>query len=703
MRMKPCVSRTQASACILALLTLAATPPMAAWAQVPNPTPPLNARNSIPDFPIRPGTLHVKQLPKHLRHAEGARLPASITSDVDQTACVQDAADLGAVCGYVNVPFDRKHPGQGTIPIYFELYLHSGTGPAESAILANFGGPGGATSDHRFDAFAIFEQNLDVHDLLLIDDRGRGLSGALGVTNCLEVQQGTAPWDQALAHCAAELGDAASRYGTGDIAQDTEAVRAALGYDKVDYFGLSYGGTDVSAYATRFGEHLRSIVLDSPSGAPNLEKFAFEQTRTQADPRIVRLDCLRSPTCSPDHTDPIAELESLILTVRFSPVEGDAYDANGNLTNVRIDEKALLNFVIHNTAGRFTSTGEVLAAAESLRRSDSGPLLRLGAEGPGPFVGGDYGDPTSFSAAAQFATSCVDHDQAWKWSSPVAERKAQYAAAVADLPADYFAPFSRAAATGRLFSWFGRDCLYWQKPTPSSPVAPLQATYPFVPTLVLSGDMDRTVPLEETSQVAALFPGSTFLPVAAAGHGSVFWSDCAAHLAAEFIETLQVGDTSCTHKPQTIWPAVGRFPLLARDARPAQVNPNGSNQIGVAERKVVTVAVATATDALQRIMIGDGNGFGVGLRDGTFQTIFGESSFTTTLTDCAFAADVIVSGTFTLESDNSLVADLVITGPGTAGGTIHVAGFWEAPAPVGNFKVTGKLGGKKVAVLVPEA
>ncbi|PYT23957.1 MAG: hypothetical protein DMG57_30335 [Acidobacteria bacterium] len=41
--------------------------------------------------------------------------------------------------------------------------------------------------------------------------------------------------------------------GTGDLAQDTEAVRAALGFAKVDYHGGSYGGTDVTAYATRFG------------------------------------------------------------------------------------------------------------------------------------------------------------------------------------------------------------------------------------------------------------------------------------------------------------------------------------------------------------------------------------------------------------------------------------------------------------------
>ena len=107
----------------------------------------------------------------------------------------------------MRVPFDRKHPEQGTIPIYFELYLHSGPGPAQSAILLNFGGPG--AYNERFIAtrpLHFFEQNLDVHDMLLIDDRGRGFSRALGATKCLEVQQGTAPWDQALADCATATG-----------------------------------------------------------------------------------------------------------------------------------------------------------------------------------------------------------------------------------------------------------------------------------------------------------------------------------------------------------------------------------------------------------------------------------------------------------------------------------------------------------------
>ena len=504
-----------ASLVVLFLSVLSTTSGQAAGA-----TPPAHARPFPPNSLVEENVRQIGQIPKVRFRTGVARLPASITSDVVQTACRPEAADLGAVCGHVRVPFNRKHPELGTIPIYFELYVHSGLGPAQSAILANFGGPGVTTTGLRDLAFGPFGRNLDKHDILLIDDRGRGLSAALGVTNCLEVQQGTAPWDQALADCATQLGNAASRYGSGDVAKDTEAVRAALGYDKVDYFGWSYGGTDVTAYATRFGEHLRSIVLDSPSGTPNLDPFVSEQTRTQADPRMVRLDCSRSPTCSSDHPDPIADLGGLIRAVRLQPAQGNAHDANGNLIHVRVDEDALLNVVIAHVTGNFVSTGEILAAADSLRRGDSRPLLRLGAEGsPAPFPpSGDSGDPTTFiSIGAQYATSCVDHHQVWNWSATIPDRERQYADAVARLPADYFAPFSKAAATGQHFSWFGRDCLFWQDPTTSSPVALPHAMYPSVPTLVFSGDLDHTVPLEETRQVAALFPGSIFLPVAEVG------------------------------------------------------------------------------------------------------------------------------------------------------------------------------------------
>jgi hypothetical protein len=219
--------------------------------------------------------------------------------------------------------------------------------------------------------------------------------------------------------------------------------------------------------------------------------------------------------------------------------------------------------------------------------------------------------------------------------------------------------------------------------------------------LVLSGDMDDSVPYEEVSRVAAEFPRGTLVRVAASGHVVSGYSHCAAVLEARFVETLQIGNSECTETPETVYPAVGRFPIVAADARPAAVGPGGRNRVGVAERRAVTVAVAAALDALKRSTFGSGND--ACLRAGSFTTAYHPAEWVLTLKDCSFSTDISVSGTVKWGARRSLDADLSLSGSGTKGGPIHVRGTFEAQGRVGNFEISGKLGGLNVALLVPEA
>jgi len=117
----------------------------------------------------------------------------------------------------------------------------------------------------------------------------------------------------------------------------------------------------------------------------------------------------------------------------------------------------------------------------------------------------------------------------------------------------------------------------------------------------------------------------------------------------------------------------------------------------------------TAIDAVKRSTLGGigvvaATSKGVSLRSGTFEsTVDANLNETTSLKNCSFASDVIVNGTVMWGSDMSLTADLTVSGSGTSGGTLHIVGTFEAPGPVGSFKISGRLGGRKVAVLVPEA
>lgn len=629
-----------------------------------------------------------------------ARLPASAGSNVIPATCPPEAD--GAVCGYVDVPLDRKYPRQAQIPIYFELYPHTGPGPAQSAIVPDPGGGGGdsATVNNRGFFRILFGPNLDVHDLLLIDGRGRGNSQAI---DCEPLQHGTEPLRQAIADCAAQLGLAASRYGAGDIAEDIEAVRAALGYNKIDYYGGSYGGVEVTAYATRFPAHLRSIVLDSPFSEPQLKLFTLDHDRWRAIPQTVTAQCMHSLNCAPDHPNAVQEVNELVAAIRAHPVEGDTRDAGGNLVHVRVDEKALLNYVLQSYDFAFSNTGEVLAAAAALKCGDTAPLLRLASEGYFPLES-DSGDPTGFSVGAEFAASVDLNPAPWDWSVPVTERKKQFEDAVADLPNDYFFPFSKRAATNIASSFVKAD-LWWEEPTAANPVVPRHSTLPNVPTLVLSGELDLLNPVSD-KRVAALFPDSVLVTIPEGGHKPTTYllsgAFCAANIASGFIENLHPGDTSCAQQPYYIWPAVGRFPVAFREARPAEVDSDGNNRAGIAERQIATVAIAAMTDALNRAVFVTGDG--TGLRGGTFHADYGDV-LTITLTDSAFARDVLVSGTVTLSfNDFSVSADLSVKAPGTLGGNLHIEGSWLfVPPPLGKFKVSGSLGGRHVAVLVPEA
>lgn len=486
-------------------------------------------------------------------------LPATAGTHVVVVGCNAVAQQYGAVCGYVPVPLHRNHPNGENIDIYFELYSHSGSGPTESAILANIGGPGVTTTGLRSTWLGMFAPNLDVHDLLLIDDRGRGLSGTIGTTECQQLQHGNATtFDQAVAECAQQLGDDNSQYATGDIAGDTEDVRAALGYDKVDYYGGSYGGVDAVAYATRFGSHLRSLVLDSPQGPTGLSTFS-DHPSGPATLREVTLDCQRSPTCSADHIDPAAEWINLIREIRAQPLQGNAFDASGNLPPVLVDESALLSIAV-NPTGAFVDVGEFLAAGDALRRGDKAPMLRLGAESFVPWLI-DYGDPTIYSIGAAAASACMDWKMPYDYSSTAQIRLEQYAAAVARLPKNYFGPFSNASGTDEQNSTT-RACLYFEEATPPLPVIPPHASYPKVPTLVFASDIDAVIPLELAQEVGSSFPDNMFIPVAEACHEPTGCSQCASSIANRFIETLQPGDTSCAGTPETVWPALGRFPWV---------------------------------------------------------------------------------------------------------------------------------------------
>src|SRR4051794_5224184 len=241
------------------------------------------------------------------------------------------AAAKSARCGTVAVPLDRADPASRTIPIAFQLTPHTkASAPAVSAIVTSNGGPGisNLVSDPLWRAR--LAPVLGDHDLLAIDHRGTGQSAAIDCPGLQHVQGNQL--DAARA-CGASLGAAAYRYGSGDVADDVDDVRAALGIDKVDYYGVSYGAVDVRAYAYRHADHLRSAILDSPVFSSD---DAFFRTLPGAMARIAARVCTRSPACHAGEKHPAQTLARLVARVRSHPVSGKG---------LRVDEQRLLGIL----------------------------------------------------------------------------------------------------------------------------------------------------------------------------------------------------------------------------------------------------------------------------------------------------------------------------------------------------------------------
>src|SRR4051812_15586001 len=85
-----------------------------------------------------------------------------------------------AECGSVEVPLDRANPAAGTTKVAFALLpRRDPSAPAVGTVLFNPGGPGISAIGQAAKIAGQFAPLLDRRDLLIIDPRGTGRSGAL--------------------------------------------------------------------------------------------------------------------------------------------------------------------------------------------------------------------------------------------------------------------------------------------------------------------------------------------------------------------------------------------------------------------------------------------------------------------------------------------------------------------------------------------
>jgi pimeloyl-ACP methyl ester carboxylesterase len=322
---------------------------------------------------------------------------------------------------------------------------------------------------------------------------------------------------------------------------DLEAVRAALGYPQIDFYGGSYGGVDAQAYAARFPDRVHALVLDSTFPVNDADHVAWSGGSFGATAlvHVVALQCQRTPSCASLSDEPETLLLETVAQLRDHPIDGTS--TNASAKPVHLDDLAMAAVLA------LVDPYLTVSAAKALAGGDSKRLINLAADHVqfAPFD--DQDSVVPFSWGANLAGWCNDQVVPWSQTDSIPARKAAYDAYLAGLAPDAFAPFS--VSSWSIWNYMDQ-CLEWPAPVNFTPVIPAGTTMPDVPTLILGGDEDNGVPLGFSRALLELFPQATFVQVAGAGHPTMSMDgQCVPSIVGGFLETGTVPDTSCAGTP----------------------------------------------------------------------------------------------------------------------------------------------------------
>jgi pimeloyl-ACP methyl ester carboxylesterase len=603
-------------------------------------------------------------------------------------------------CATLERPLDPRGVVPGTVPVYFEYYPHTGAGSATGTLVATEGGPGYPATDSRAEYLALFRPLRPRYDVLIMDNRGTGRSGAL---DCKELQNAATLTEAGIGACGRSLGATAPLYSSALAADDLAAILDALAIERVGLYGNSYGSFFAQVFALRHRDRVRALVLDGADALDGVD-IAWSPNYAPAMRDKFNLACARSPACaalggsSLDHVEPALEL------LRSHPFEATVRYGDGGALRLDVNATALA-IVMFSGSPALASVRETDAAARAFAVGDASPLLRLMAETAGSV---DSRDPTRnpaiFSAGLAAAVTCFDAVQIFDMYLPpalrLAARDAAIAARRAEAPATY-APFTLDEYRAMPLDYaFIDQCVEWPATTgsPPSPLVFSQASFPDVPVLVISGELDNMTPVADGANVAAHFPHSHHLIIANSFHVNALphsRSECGAVLVRRFLDTLATGDERCA----AAVPPVRLVPRFARAARELEAAPPGAGNVaGEAELRAVTAALLTVEDAITRAAE-NGAGAGVGLRGGGFSAVASGPGWRIRLHALRWTEDVAVSGSVETGGREAAVhAALTLTGP-VAAGPLTVD--WQEGASGARAVVRGTLNGTVVAAEAP--
>ena len=453
--------------------------------------------------------------------ALGSAIPASAQEtnppSLELSPCHLDNYRQEVLCGTFTVFENRAAANGRSLDIQVAVLPAVDETKEPDPIVYFAGGPGQSAIDSAALMRGIFREANGKRDIVLVDQRGMGRSHPLqcdDMEESLENEAGKMGLEEVLAlsrellqSCAASLGeDQNLKLYTQDLANaDIHDILRALGYEKVNLFGISWGTRSALLYAHRYPEQVRSVILD---GNLPLDNTAPLHAAADGDAALRALldDCATDAACNAAFPDLRADFDRALARI------GDGLSIA--LPNPLTGEP--MEFLL--TRDRF---GDVLRTV--LYSSEMSRLLPIliqkTADGDDrPFMGLSFlgaGMSSSMTIGATLAIFCAEEFGRME-------------------PEDIDDALAEERQIGvQMIQNLQNACSVW--PTADVPSIYSEDVRSEAPALVLSGAVDPITPPRWGDRMATVLPNALHLTAPTVGH-NVSPVGCAPDLLKQFIE-----------------------------------------------------------------------------------------------------------------------------------------------------------------------
>jgi pimeloyl-ACP methyl ester carboxylesterase len=443
------------------------------------------------------------------------------------SACKVKGVTEELLCGDVAVPEDRSQPAGRQLALRVVVAPALAVEAKKDPLFILAGGPGQSATALVDGLLPLFDRVHHTRDLVFVDQRGTGKSAPLqcdlDADGGLGARFQAEPDLQRVRGCLAQLQDGGAdvrHYTTPEAMDDLDAVRARLGYDRINLWGGSYGTRAALVYLRQHGDHVRTATIDgvAPQTASLLLSVAEDGQRALD---LIFAACAADGPCAAAYPDLKGTFIRLLAALDQAPAHVHVLDP---VTGEPAD------FVL-------TRAGFVLGLHRLLYVPEISSLLpliiqRASVGDYGPFVAqgaGHESGPGDLSLGMFYSVVCAE-------DAPAATPEAR---AAHNGPGLYLGD---AFAKG-----LSEVCGFWPRGT--LPEGYHQPTKADVPVLVLSGELDPVTPPARADEGRVGLTHSKHVIAPGVGHGATA-AGCVPQLVARFIDDGQADglDTTCVQK-----------------------------------------------------------------------------------------------------------------------------------------------------------